>query len=77
MPSIQEPSVREMAGVYGDASSQEKFQGWVTLKEIASGVFISATMNGVTLSPSQARRLAQQLYKLARRVEKWQEVTNA
>ena len=74
---IQEPSVCEMAGVYGDASSQEKYQDWVVLKEISTGVCISATTHGVTMSPSQARRLAQQLYKLARRVEKRQEVTNA
>lgn len=71
--TVQEPSVREMLGVYGNASSDASYQKWVEMKELDGGVHIASGSFGSVLSVSQARRLAQQLYRLARRIEKRQE----
>lgn len=59
--------------MYGTASSDTDYQKWVVLKELDGGVQLHAGSYGSILTVSQARRLAQQLYRLARRIEKRQE----
>lgn len=69
--TIQEPSVREMAGVFGDANSVDR--RWVELKEHSSMIQIEVHGQYTYLTVSEARKLARQLNRLARRVEIRQE----
>ena len=67
MSGIQEPSVREMAGVYGDAHASERY--WVELYEFSRTVRVQIDSRYTYLSVSEARKLARQLNRLAKRIE--------
>jgi hypothetical protein len=64
---IQEPSVRECAGVYGDANSVNR--EWVVVREHDQILNISISISHTYVSPSEARKLARQLNRLAKRIE--------
>lgn len=60
--------VREMGGVWASLGDKN---GWVRLYEQDNGVMIlHDDYKKPILSPADARSLARQLYRLARRVEK-------
>lgn len=65
--AIQEPSVRECAGVYGDAASERRY--WIIVKEHESMLQVSINLSDTYVSPSEARKLARQLNRLAKRIE--------
>lgn len=67
MSGIQEPSVREMAGVYGNAGAKDN--QWVQLYEHRSTVLVKINFSDAYLSISEARKLARQLNRLAKRIE--------
>lgn len=71
MGAIQEPSVRECAGVSG--LQKETENAWVMFYEGHTHVFIGPMYAQVRLTVSEARKLARQLNRLARRIEIRQE----
>jgi hypothetical protein len=59
--------VFEVAGVWANGGDKDH---WVDLREVGDGVALQPVYVTPVLKPVQARRLARQLYRLARRVEK-------
>lgn len=68
----REDGVREIAGVHATGSAT-KPDVWLRLSEQDGTVSLDSTYADAYLTVAQARKLARQLYRLARRVEKRKE----
>lgn len=71
MSPIDEAEVREVAGVCGTWTEARYRTGFVRLIEGEEkvGVITPSSADYPTLNPNEARHLARQLYRLARRID--------
>lgn len=70
MSAIQEPSVREMAGVKATRNVGTEETRWVEVREGNARLSVTIDTRHAYLSVDEARKLARQLYRLALRIEK-------
>ncbi len=64
--------VFEMSGVRASGHDKES-DVWLQLCELGETVWLKETYKGAYLTVDEARKLARQLYRLARRIEKRKE----
>lgn len=62
--------VREMAGVKGTGYTKDDDKLWVLLSEWPENIHIKISLTSTLLTVAEARKLANQLRRLALRVEK-------
>lgn len=72
MSSKGYPDVKESEGVWAEAAADEPRKGWVRVNHMNVGVGLGFRAELVVLSPNDARVLARQLCRQARRWEQAQ-----